>query len=127
MWKAIISAALGVALAAGSAHAICGDVTGEGEISTSDALAVLRASVGQQQNLTCDCGTGGVCTEDGSNDGCEGVDENSACSTCCEQSNDCDDACAAANAVSCDFDALNEACAQQINEAGCGSVCCPGE
>jgi hypothetical protein len=126
MWNAI-PAALAAILLAGNAYAVCGDVTGEGEISTSDALAVLRASVGQQQNLTCDCDTGGVCAETGNNDGCEGVDEMAACSECCEESEDCDNACAAANAVSCEFDALNEACAEQINEAGCGSLCCPGE
>ena len=127
MWKTIVPVVLGLVLFAADSHAVCGDVTGEGEISTSDALAVLRKSVGQQQNLTCDCGTGGVCAEDGNNDGCEGVDEMPACSDCCDESEDCQNACAAANAVSCDLDGLNEACAQQINEAGCGSVCCPGE
>jgi hypothetical protein len=127
MWKTIVPLSLGVLLLAGNAHAVCGDVTGEGDVSSADALAVLRASVGQSANLTCDCGNGGVCAEDGNNDGCEGVDENSLCSSCCEESNDCDLACGAANAVSCELDGLNETCAEQINEAGCGSVCCPGE
>jgi hypothetical protein len=126
MWNAIVPVSLFVLLSAGSAYAVCGDVTGEGEISSSDALAVLRKAVGQSQNLTCDCGTG-VCAENGNNDGCEGVDENPTCSACCEESDDCDNACDAANAVSCNFDGLNEVCAEQINEAGCGAVCCPGE
>jgi hypothetical protein len=127
MWKAIIPVVLGFVLFSGNAHAVCGDVTGEGDVSTSDALAVLRAAVGQPQPLTCDCGPDRVCTEDGSNDGCEGVDQVPACSACCDESDDCQNACDAANALSCDLDALNEACAQQINEAGCGDECCPGE
>jgi hypothetical protein len=126
MWKAIVPVVLGAMLLAGNAHAVCGDVTGEGQVSSSDALAVLRASVGHQQNLTCDC-SDGVCAETGNNDGCEAVDEMPACSECCEEAGDCENACAAANAVSCDFDVLNEACAEQINAAGCGAVCCPGE
>jgi hypothetical protein len=127
MWKSTIPFFLTMTLFSGTAHAVCGDVTGEGDVTSGDALAVLRAAVGQSQNLTCDCGTAGVCAEDGNNDACEGVDENSACDACCDESNDCQAACGAANAVSCESDGLNETCAEQINEAGCGSVCCPGE
>jgi hypothetical protein len=127
MWKAIVPALLLATVLATDAHAVCGDVTGEGEVSTSDALAVLRASVGRPQTLTCDCGPDRICAENGNNDGCEGVDEVPACSTCCEESDDCENACGAANALGCNLDSLNEACAQQINEAGCGDECCPAE
>lgn len=127
MWKTIAPISLGLLLLAGNAHAVCGDVTGEGEISTADALAVLRAAVGQPQNLTCDCDPAGICQENGNNDGCEGVDVNPLCSDCCEQSNDCDNACDAAMLVSCEIDGLNETCAEEINDAGCGAACCPGE
>ena len=122
MWKTVVPISLGFLLMAGNAYAVCGDVTGEGEVSSSDALAVLRSAVGQPQTLTCDCGTGGVCAENGNNDGCEGVDENPLCSNCCEESGDCENACDAAMALSCNLDGLNETCAEQINEAGCGSV-----
>jgi hypothetical protein len=129
MWKSlVVPFSLGILLAAGNAHAVCGDVTGEGEVSSADALAVLRSAVGQPQNLTCDCSTAGVCPETGgNNDACEAVDENSLCSDCCDESNDCQAACGAAMVVSCDSDGLNETCAEQLNQAGCGGVCCPGE
>jgi hypothetical protein len=39
----------------GAAHAVCGDVTGDGERLASDALAVLRAAVGQSVPLECSC------------------------------------------------------------------------
>jgi hypothetical protein len=44
----------------------CGDVDQSGSVATSDALRVLRSSVGQQVTLTCECdGEGsGTCAED---------------------------------------------------------------
>ena len=47
--------ALAMSMAA-SAQAVCGDVTGDQEKTTSDALAVLRSAVGQQVALVCDEG-----------------------------------------------------------------------
>lgn len=50
-----------IALAASRAHAapVCGDVNTSGEVTTSDALAVLRNSVGQDIILQCeDCAAG---------------------------------------------------------------------
>lgn len=42
---------------ASPAAAVCGDVSGDDEVTTSDALRVLRKSVGQSVPLTCDqCG-----------------------------------------------------------------------
>jgi hypothetical protein len=42
-----------VLAAATDVHAVCGDVTGDGEKTTSDALAVLKSSVGQNVDLVC--------------------------------------------------------------------------
>jgi hypothetical protein len=125
-WTATAAFAV-VVFCAGDAAAICGDVTGEGNVSTADALAVLRQAVGQPQSLQCDCGTGGVCPLTGNNDGCEGVDDLSACSACCIADDGCAAACAAAAAADCDNAGLNGECAEQINDADCGDVCCPGE
>lgn len=36
------------------AHAECGDVNGDGSVTTADALRTLRKSVGQQVQMTCD-------------------------------------------------------------------------
>jgi hypothetical protein len=36
------------------AHAICGDVTGDGQRGATDALAVLRAATGQDVDLVCE-------------------------------------------------------------------------
>src|SRR5689334_7903256 len=120
MWKTIAPLSLGLLLFAGSAHAVCGDVSGDGEVTSSDALAVLKKAVGQNQPLTCDCTTPGTCNEtNGNNDACEGVDVLSACSDCCDESNNCQAACGAAMAVSCNSDGLNDTCAEQVNEAGC--------
>ena len=128
MQKSILGMVFGLVLiTAGTAGAVCGDVTGEGNVSTADALAVLRQAVGQPQNLQCDCGNGGVCSVTGNNDGCEGVDELSACSACCIADDDCAAACAPAAAADCDNAGLNGECAEEINNAGCGGDCCPGE
>jgi hypothetical protein len=43
-------------LTASQAHAVCGDVNGDGNKTTSDALAVLRSAVGQPVNLQCESG-----------------------------------------------------------------------
>jgi hypothetical protein len=40
-------------LVARNAHAVCGDVTGDGKPTATDALAVLRVAVGQPSNLVC--------------------------------------------------------------------------
>jgi hypothetical protein len=51
---------LSIVLGAGSAGAqpICGDVNDSGDVTTTDALSVLRAAVGQPVDLTCDaCGS----------------------------------------------------------------------
>jgi hypothetical protein len=49
----LLSAALGFSTNASGADYVCGDVNDNGAVSTSDALAVLRKSVGQQVNLIC--------------------------------------------------------------------------
>jgi hypothetical protein len=41
---------------AAPAFAVCGDVTGDGKKTANDALAVLRAAVGQPVNLQCNAG-----------------------------------------------------------------------
>lgn len=41
-------------VSAATSHAICGDVSGDGQVRAADALRVLRASVGQSVNLVCD-------------------------------------------------------------------------
>ncbi|HYB99353.1 MAG TPA: hypothetical protein VEC57_09525 [Candidatus Limnocylindrales bacterium] len=46
-------AIIGAFAAASPAHARCGDVTGDDQVTTSDALAVLKESVGQNPDLTC--------------------------------------------------------------------------
>jgi len=43
-----------VLLTAHQAAAICGDVTGDGMISSSDALSVLRAAVGNRHPMMCE-------------------------------------------------------------------------
>ncbi len=40
------------------ADAVCGDVTGDGQPTATDALAVLRAATGQTVNLICEDGSG---------------------------------------------------------------------
>jgi hypothetical protein len=48
-----------LAMMLGSAQgalAVCGDVTGDDQKTTTDALAVLRSAVGQNVNLVCDDG-----------------------------------------------------------------------
>ena len=51
---ALPAAILGLALSGPtSAFALCGDVTGDGKRTPTDALAVLRSSVGQTVNLQC--------------------------------------------------------------------------
>ncbi|HYC53810.1 MAG TPA: hypothetical protein VEL28_02615 [Candidatus Binatia bacterium] len=51
---ASVSATAIVLFTSVTAAAVCGDVSGDGEIRSADALRVLRASVGQQVNLICD-------------------------------------------------------------------------
>ncbi len=48
-------------LPASKAHAVCGDVTGEGDITVTDALAVLKTAVSISVTLTCDTDQVGVC------------------------------------------------------------------
>ena len=43
-----------ILLIAHEATAVCGDVTGDGAISASDALSVLRAAVGDHQPMMCE-------------------------------------------------------------------------
>jgi hypothetical protein len=54
VWASFVM--VGFALSAGvSLAAACGDVVGSGDgVKTSDALAVLRRSVGQSVSLTCE-------------------------------------------------------------------------
>ena len=42
------------------AQAVCGDVTGDGQRTASDALAVLRVAVGQPTDLVCTGGPSGL-------------------------------------------------------------------
>ena len=42
--------------------AMCGDVTGDGRVSSSDALSVLREAVGDQHTMMCDMCPGGTTT-----------------------------------------------------------------
>lgn len=128
MWKSCGSIALAMFLVAAfqtRALAVCGDVTGEGELTSSDALAVLRAAVGQETTLICSCSDDSVCATDGSDDACDALSIN-ACDDCCDQSDSCQSACTAADFAFCEIDNLNEQCAEEINDAGCGPVCCPG-
>jgi hypothetical protein len=56
----LATALLSIVLGAGSAGAqpICGDVNDSGDVTTTDALSVLRAAVGQPVDLLCDaCGS----------------------------------------------------------------------
>jgi hypothetical protein len=60
--RTILAAALIACTLAAPAHGaepVCGDVNDTGTVSTSDALAVLRKSVGQDVNLVCPP-TGGI-------------------------------------------------------------------
>ena len=56
-----ISAAI-IVLAAQHASAMCGDVTGDGHVSSSDALSVLREAVGDHHSMMCDMCPGGTTT-----------------------------------------------------------------
>lgn len=49
----VVSLAVFLAMVPGTARAKCGDVTGEGKTTASDALAVLRSAVGQPVELMC--------------------------------------------------------------------------
>lgn len=55
--KAAITRSLAIAalvlVTAGQAAAVCGDVTGDTKVTSSDALRVLRKSVGQDVAMTC--------------------------------------------------------------------------
>jgi Divergent InlB B-repeat domain len=55
----LIPLILGLVIAVGAtrASAMCGDVTGDGRVSSSDALSVLRAAVGDHHAMMCEpCG-----------------------------------------------------------------------
>ena len=56
-----ISTAL-LVLAAQHASAMCGDVTGDNRITSSDALSVLREAVGDDHPMMCDMCPGGTTT-----------------------------------------------------------------
>src|SRR5512144_2434051 len=56
-----ISTAL-LLLAAQHASAMCGDVTGDNRITSSDALSVLREAVGDDHPMMCDMCPGGTTT-----------------------------------------------------------------
>ena len=49
---------------AGNARALCGDVSGDGQQTATDALMVLNVAVGQVLALNCTCGSCGT-SEDG--------------------------------------------------------------
>jgi hypothetical protein len=49
----LLSAVLGLATSASAQEDVCGDVNDNGQVTTSDALAVLRKSVGQPVELLC--------------------------------------------------------------------------
>lgn len=51
----IVGFFLALNLAPARALAVCGDVTGDGNISASDALKVLNAGIGGAVDLTCSC------------------------------------------------------------------------
>jgi hypothetical protein len=61
----LATALLSIVLGAGSAGAqpICGDVNDSGDVTTTDALSVLRAAVGQPVDLLCDA-CGSLCAGD---------------------------------------------------------------
>lgn len=46
---------IGLVLTGSTAHAICGDVNGDGNKTAVDALAVLQSAVGIDIDLTCSC------------------------------------------------------------------------
>ena len=50
--SSILSAA--IVLGANQAFAMCGDVTGDGRVSSIDALSVLDAAIGRHHEMMCD-------------------------------------------------------------------------
>jgi hypothetical protein len=49
----IVSGIASILISCGTAHAECGDVTGDGDVTTQDALRTLRRSVGQSVAMDC--------------------------------------------------------------------------
>jgi hypothetical protein len=56
MSKLLVSAILGAAIGLGAsqASAMCGDVTGDGRVSATDALSVLEAAIGGHDEMMCE-------------------------------------------------------------------------
>ena len=54
--KLLVSAILGAAIGLGAsqASAMCGDVTGDGRVSATDALSVLEAAIGGHDEMMCE-------------------------------------------------------------------------
>ena len=62
--SSIVSAA--IVLGASQAFAMCGDVTGDGRVSSTDALSVLDAAIGGHHEMMCDPCDGTTTTLDSS-------------------------------------------------------------
>jgi hypothetical protein len=53
-WMAAFVVSTAIGLAAGPAFAMCGDVTGDGQVSSTDALSVLFAAIGGHPDMMCE-------------------------------------------------------------------------
>jgi len=58
----LVLSAILISLGAQQALAMCGDVTGDGMVTSSDALSVLREAVGEHHTMMCDMCPGGTTT-----------------------------------------------------------------